>query len=60
MDSGVADHVGNKAMLPEVPILPSPGSIKGQHFVSATGGRAANEGECENTSVFPLSAVAQA
>jgi hypothetical protein len=45
MDSGAADHVGNRRMSPNIPIVPSVGSKKGQCFISATGGRAPNEGE---------------
>ena len=45
MDSGAADNVGNKLTCPGVPITESTGTKRGQHFVSATGGRAPNEGE---------------
>jgi hypothetical protein len=58
MDSGAADHVGNRKMLPELPILPSPGSIRGQAFISATGGRAENEGE-QHLNVFTEGGASQ-
>jgi hypothetical protein len=45
MDSGAADHVTNRDTVPHVPIRPSPGSKRGQKFISATGSKAANEGE---------------
>ena len=45
MDSGAAKHVTNRGTVPHVPIVPSPGSLRNQSFISATGGRSPNEGE---------------
>ena len=45
MDSGAADHCASKEAAPHVPVRPSPGARKGQHFVAANGDRVANEGE---------------
>ncbi len=45
MDSGAADHVSSSHCAPDVPVLPSAGSRRGQHYVAANGERIPNQGE---------------
>ena len=45
VDSGSADFVSSREMAPNVTVRPSAGSQRGQHFISASGKRMANEGE---------------
>ena len=45
MDSGAAESVAPPSMAPGVTIEESPGSIRGQHYVSASAGRLPNMGQ---------------
>ena len=45
VDSGAADNVIPKGMFPDVPLQESPGSVKGQYWVSAKGGKIYNLGQ---------------
>ena len=45
VDSGAGETVMNKDELPGVPIMPSAGSKRGQHYVTASDERIPNEGE---------------
>ena len=45
MDSGAAQSVAPPSMAPGVIIAESPGSQRGQHYVSASGGRLPNMGQ---------------
>jgi len=45
VDSGAGETVMNKDELPGIPVSPSPGSQRGQHYVTAAEERIANEGE---------------
>lgn len=45
VDSGSADFVSSREMTPNVTVRRSAGSQRGQHFISASGKRMANEGE---------------
>ena len=45
MDSGAAQSVAPPSMAPGVVIEASPGSQRGQHYVSASGGRLPNMGQ---------------
>ena len=45
LDSGAADSVAPASLAPWIPIQPSAGSKKGQHYLSASGDRIANEGQ---------------
>ena len=45
VDSGASDHCINRSTVPEVPIMPSPGSRRGQVYSAAGGKGIDNEGE---------------
>ena len=45
MDSGAGEHCCGPRCVPNLPIRPSAGSKRGQHYVAANGGRIANLGE---------------
>ena len=45
MDSGAADHVTNRELAPTVEVVPSEGSRRGQHYITANGKRIPNEGQ---------------
>jgi len=45
VDSGAGETVMNKHELPGIPIVPSPGSKRGQHYITASEERIPNEGE---------------
>ena len=45
MDSGAADSVAPASMAPWIPVEESPGSRKGQHYLSASGDRIPNLGQ---------------
>jgi len=45
VDSGAGETVMNKDELPGVPIVPSAGSKRGQHYITASDERIPNEGE---------------
>ena len=45
VDSGAAEHVSARGIAPDVPVRPSPGSQRGQHYVAANGSRLPNEGQ---------------
>ena len=45
MDSGSADHVTSREMAPNIEVKASEGSRRGQHYVTANGGRIPNEGQ---------------
>mgnify|MGYP005679304799 CR=1 FL=1 len=45
MDSGAAQSVAPPTMAPGVIIEDSPGSLRGQHYISASGGRLPNMGQ---------------
>lgn len=45
VDSGAAENVSSRDIAPDVPVRTSEGSRRGQHYVTANGGRVANEGE---------------
>ena len=45
VDSGASESVAPPNMVPNIPVRPSAGSRRGQHYVSASGERMANQGE---------------
>ena len=45
MDSGCNESVAPKEMCPDYPVKDSPGSLRGQHYISASKDRIPNEGE---------------
>ena len=45
MDSGAADSVAPASIAPWVPVAESPGSRRGQHYLSASGDRLPNQGQ---------------
>lgn len=45
MDSGAADSVAPASLAPWVPVAESPGSRRGQHYLSASGDRLPNQGQ---------------
>ena len=47
VDSGAGETVMNRDELPGIPVIPSPGSKRGQHYVTASDERIPNEGEKE-------------
>ncbi len=49
VDSGAMQSVTSPAMAPHVPVRPSAGSRRGQHYVAANGSRMPNVGEQEMT-----------
>ena len=44
LDSGASDNVLPSGWLPNIPIKPSPGSVKGQFWLAANGSKVYNEG----------------
>ena len=47
MDSGASDPVISAKTIPQIPVRPSPGSLKGQTYAAAGGKGIPNEGEHE-------------
>ena len=45
MDSGCNESVTSRNMCPDYPIVDSPGSLRGQHYISASKDRIPNEGQ---------------